>query len=320
MTDGTANAPWASSIDAYLAELKKCLKGQPAALIQDALADASEYLRDAAAEDPDATPEQTLARVAELYGSPQEVAQEYIKMERSVQSPFPNVRDDDDRESGGGFFGVLIDPRAYGAFIYMLLSLATGVFYFTWGVTGVALTIGFAILIIGIPFALLFLGSIRVIGWIEGRLVEALLGVRMPRRLDVEPGDGGTIWERIKAMLVDGRTWSSLIYMLLMLPLGVVYSVIAIVGGSLSLACLTAPLGRQMIQRDFVHIDLRGLNDELNLNWNLNLEQLNQFLNSDAGLALLAVIGFFMTIVMLHIARAIGYLHGKLAEALLVRL
>src|SRR5262249_56718861 len=99
----------------------------------------------------------------------------------------------------------------------MLLALPTGIFYFTWAITGVSFTIGFAILIIGIPFALLFLGSIRVISWVEGRVVEALLGVRMPRRLPSQE-QGGTIWQRIKRMLADGRTWSSLFYMLLQLP------------------------------------------------------------------------------------------------------
>jgi uncharacterized membrane protein len=314
-----AAAPWLASNAAYLAELRKCLKGQPAALIQDALADASEFLRDAAAETPDASERETLARVVESYGSPQEVAQEYVKMEQAVQSPFPNVRDDADREASGGFFGVLVDPRAYGAYIYMLLSLGTGIFYFTWGVLTLALSPVLALIVVTIPVAIMMIGSVRVISWIEGRLVEGLLGTRMPRRLDVEPREGGTIWQRIVAMLTDGRTWSSLFYMLLMLPLGVVYFVIAVVGGTISLACLTAPLGRQMMNRDFINIDIRGLSDELNLNWNVDTEQLNQFLNSDAGLALLVVIGFFLTIVMLHVARAIGYLHGKLAEALLVR-
>ena len=28
------------------------------------------------------------------------------------------------------------DPRTYGALLYMLLSLVTGIFYFTWTVTG----------------------------------------------------------------------------------------------------------------------------------------------------------------------------------------
>jgi hypothetical protein len=62
------------------------------------------------------------------------------------------------------------------------------------------------------------------------------------------------------------------------------------------------------------------LNREWNLPFNTNVDQLNQFLNSDAGMALLVVVGFFLTIVLLHVARAIGFLHGKLAEALLVRL
>jgi uncharacterized membrane protein len=188
---------WAKTVPGYLGELKRCLHGQSAALIQDALADAEEYLRSAVADADTETERQVLATVVDTYGSPQEVAQEYIKMEQSIQSPFPTSQEE---RAPVGFFGVLIDPHAYASYIYMLLSLATGVFYFVWAITGMALTAGFAILIIGIPFALLFLGSIRVIGWVEGRLVEALLGVRMPRRLNVEPSDG-TIWQRIKAMV-----------------------------------------------------------------------------------------------------------------------
>jgi uncharacterized membrane protein len=302
---------WAKTVPGYLGELKRCLNGQSAALIQDALADAEEYLRSAVADADTETERQVLATVVDTYGSPQEVAQEYIKMEQSIQSPFPTSQEE--REPVG-FFGVLIDPHAYASYIYMLLSLATGVFYFVWAITGMALTAGFAILIIGIPFALLFLGSIRIIGWVEGRLVEALLGVRMPRRLNVEPSDG-TIWQRIKAMLADGRTWTSMLYMILMLPFGVAYFVIAVVGGSIGLACLTAPIGRQMIGHDFVRIEI----DEgpfRNWNW----DQINTFLNSDVGLIVLSVVGFFLVILMLHVARAIGFLHGKLAEGLLVRL
>lgn len=305
------DVPAPVSVRAYLDQLRKALRGQSAALIQDAVSDAEEYLRSEVSQSSGDSEAAVLARIAETYGSPQEVAEEYIRMEQAIQSPFPSVADED-RPSG--FFGVLIDPRAYAAYIYMLLSLATGVFYFVWAVTGMALTVGFAILIIGIPFALLFLGSIRVIGWIEGRIVETLLGVRMPRRLNVDSG-GGTIWEQIKAMLSDRRTWTSLIYMVLMLPFGVIYFVVAVVGGSFALACLTAPIGRQWIGRDFIHIEIDGMR------WTPERwTELNTFLNSDAGLALLVVIGFFLMIVMLHVARAIGLMHGKIAEALLVRL
>ena len=82
----------------------------------------------------------------------------------------------------GQFFGVAADPRTYGALFYLVLALATGIFYFTWVVTGLSLSAGLAVLIIGIPFAILFLGSVRVLSLVEGRIVEAMLGERMPRR------------------------------------------------------------------------------------------------------------------------------------------
>ena len=41
---------------------------------------------------------------------------------------------------------------------------------------------GLAVLIIGIPFVILFFGSVRVLSLVEGRIVEVMLGERMPRR------------------------------------------------------------------------------------------------------------------------------------------
>ncbi len=103
-------------------------------------------------------------------------------MEATIAGPFPRNEPTPDSRNFG-FFNVISDPRTYGALLYMLVSLATGIFYFTWTITGIALSLGFAILIIGIPFALLFIGSVRVLALVEGRIVEGLLGVRMPRRL-----------------------------------------------------------------------------------------------------------------------------------------
>src|SRR4029077_8928381 len=124
--------------------------------------------------------------------TPQEIAEEYRDMEATIGGPFPKSESAPERRYG--FFNVMSDPRTYGALLYMLLSLATGIFYFTWTITGIALTLGFAILIIGIPFALLFIGSVRVLALVEGRIVEGLLGVRMPRRLSsTVPPDEGVI-------------------------------------------------------------------------------------------------------------------------------
>ena len=80
------------------------------------------------------------------------------------------------------FFGVFLDPRAYTSLFFMLLSLATGIIYFTLTVTGLSLSAGLAVLIIGLPFFLVFVALTRVVSLAEGRLIEAMTGERMPRR------------------------------------------------------------------------------------------------------------------------------------------
>ena len=96
------------------------------------------------------------------------------------------------------------------------------------------MSVGFAILIIGIPFFLLFIGATRGLALVEGRIVEAMLGTRMPRR-PLFP-DRETPWlTRIVDMLKDPRTWGTIVYLLLMLPLGIFYFVFAVVGLTVSL-------------------------------------------------------------------------------------
>ena len=108
-------------------------------------------------------------------------------------------------------------PRSIDEYLfYMLLTLATGVVYFTFVVTGVALSAGLAVLVIGIPFFLVFIGMARVLALGEGRLIEATTGERMPRR-PVHPGPSASWLTRIGDMLKDGRTWTTLLYLLLML-------------------------------------------------------------------------------------------------------
>src|SRR5690242_4388870 len=197
-------SPQPKTVKEYLDALTQELRAEkcPPGLIVDALNDCEEHLRNEIAQNPGVPEADVLASVVETYGTPAEIAEEYKSMEATLSGPFPKSEQPQD-ERPYGFFNVLSDPRTYGALVYMLLSLATGIFYFTWTTVGISLTIGFAILIIGIPFALLFVGSVRVIAHIEGRIVEALLGVRMPRRLPPTTQSEETIWARIGDALSD---------------------------------------------------------------------------------------------------------------------
>ncbi len=183
----------------------------------------------------------------------------------------------------------------------MLLSLATGTFFFTWVVTGLSLSLGLMVLIIGIPIAVLFFGSVRGLSLLEGRLVEALLGERMPRRPTYS--DRSRNWlQRIGDMFTDGRTWLTLLYFVLMLPLGIVYFTIATTLLSVSLGFIWAPVAA-VFSPEYVGIHIDGS------------QMLPLWVTP-----LLAVVGVLLLFATLHLARGIGHLHGMMAKHLLVRL
>ena len=219
--------PLPTTIPDYLAQLRAALAGADPALVQDALYDAEEYLRSELAEHPDQSEAEVIAGVAGSYGAPEEVAGIYrdteVKVQTALRAPPPPRRE----SALGRFFGVAADPRTYGAMFYSILALATGIFYFTWVVAGISMSLGLSVIIIGIPFVILFLGSVRLLSLVEGRIVETMLGERMPRRPLYADRDR-PVMERIKEVFIDPRTWSTLIYMLAMLPLGILYFTVAV--------------------------------------------------------------------------------------------
>src|SRR5215469_1899161 len=292
------------TVRAYLEALQAALKGSSPGLIADALADAEEHLQGEIASKPNQSEAEVLASVIETYGTPAEIAEEYKSMEASISGPFPKPEQQPERHRG--FFGVIGDPKAYGALMYMLLSLVTGIFYFTWTVAFGSISISFLIFIIGIPLMLLYLGSIRVLSHVEGRIVEGLLGVRMPRRLPAASAADETIWTQIKDAVSDIRTWSSFFYLLLMLPLGIIYFVLAIVGITVPLALVGGSLEGLITGRSHMQIS--------------DVPWLDHIFHTAPGLVLCMFVGVLLIFLVLHLAKGVGWLHGRIAESLLVRL
>ncbi len=295
------NAP--RTIAEYLEQLRRALQGADPALVQDALYDAEEHLRAELAEQPGRSEADMLARVVGSYGAPEEVAELYrdqeIKIQRSLRLPPPAPR----RSLVGRFFGVAADPHTYGALFYMLLALATGIFYFVWAVTGTALSLGFSVLVIGVPFIVLFLGTVRALSLLEGRIVETMLGVRMPRRPPY-PARSLPLMKRIGAMFSDARTWSTLFYMVLMLPLGILYFSLSVSLLSVSISLIASPFIALFTPYDVINFQTDGYSYH------------GPGLPADIGLCLLGILLLFAT---LHLARGLGRLHGAIAKHLLVR-
>src|SRR5882762_5841181 len=169
------------SIEDYLKQLREALKDADPALIQDALYDAEEYLRAEVAAHPEKSESDVLELIASTYGAPDEVAGAYRDTEVKVRAAMATPRKET-HSTLGRFFGVFLDPRTYTSLFVMLMGLPRGIIYFVLVVVGLSLSAGFSVLIIGVPFFLMFMAVCRVVSLAEGRLMEAMTGVRMPRR------------------------------------------------------------------------------------------------------------------------------------------
>jgi len=306
----SAHAP--RSIDEYLRQLRAALEGQDPALIQDALYDSEEYLRAEVAAHPGKSEADVLELIASTYGAPEEVASAYrdteAKVKAALKTPVPAAATS--TSSWKRFFGVYLDPRSYTSLFYMLLALATGVVYFTIVVTGLSMSLGFAILIIGVPFFLAFIGITRVIALGEGRLIEAISGERMPRR-PMHPGPAAGWWKRIGEMLADVRTWTTLAYLVLMLPLGIAYFTIAVTGLAVSAAFIGTLVTLIGYYAGWIDFDL---NDHIFMHNGQPWAPDHPVLAA----LFLAVLGVVLLTALLHLARGVVRVHARLAKAMLV--
>ncbi|CAG0983970.1 hypothetical protein ANAEL_01905 [Anaerolineales bacterium] len=291
-----------NTMDEYLEALKNEMRGSDSALLQDALADAREHLSTALAvareQNAELKESDALKTIVEEYGSPEETASAYKEVERRTS---PSLKPTSKSQSWIiRFFGVYADARAWGALLYMLIAFVTGVFYFTWAVTGLSLSVSFAIFIFGLPFALLFLLSVRGLALLEGRLVEALLGERMPRR-PLFSHHGMKWFDRLKALLTDKATWLMLVYMVVQFVLGIVYFVVLVMMLSISLSLIAIPFLQEFLDQGAIMMN-NGIRYILPV-WTYPF---------------LIFAGFLLWTIFMNIARGVGHLHGRFAKWLLV--
>jgi hypothetical protein len=202
-------------------------------------------------------------------------------------------------------FGVFIDSQVWKSLLYMLISLGTGIAYFTIVVTMFSTSMGTSVLIVGLPLLLLTLAFVRGMALAEGRLVEGLLGIRMPRRPRAEIP--GSFFQRLWFWLKDGRTWASMVYLVLMLPLGVVYFVFAVTGIATGLGLIAAP---------FVQLGFPGHK------WvEYTINGVEHFWVMPVWtMPLSIIVGFLVLLGWFHAFRWIGRGHATYAKAMLVRL
>lgn len=308
--------PAPRSIDDYLTQLRACLEGEDPALIQDAAYDAEEYLRAELAANKDKSESDMLELIASTYGAPDEVAAAYRDTEAKVKAALRTPQRPNAAARGplARFFGVFADPRAYMSLFFMFLAFATGLLYFIVSVVGLSLSVGLAVLIIGVPFFLAFIALTRVMSMVEGRIVEGLIGERMPRRPQ-HPGAPTGFWQRVGDMLRDSRTWTTLAYFVLMLPLGIAYFIIATLGLTLGFVFTVGPL---VELANKLGLTSGGFHLATDFETHVQPDWLGQMAASGLGLFAMFVIGVLVLTALLHTARFITQCHGKFAKLMLV--
>jgi hypothetical protein len=292
------------TVDAYLTQLKDELSGCDSALIQDALADAEEYLQTALdtaqMENPQLSKEEALQTNIEKYGTPQEIAIAYREVESFITPVLTTVRRQTKESFLSRYFGVLSDPRAWSASLYTIISLLTGIIYGMWSLFGVSLTLITLLLIIGIPVTGMFLLSVRGIALMEGRIIEALLGVRMPRKPLFVSQD--LSWkDKFKSLISDSYTWKSLAYMIFQFPLGIIYGGVTIILFALSLKAILYPLLDGIFGRPLITLGGQAYHA------------------SSWFFPLVSAVGVLLSALPLHFAKLVGNIHGRYAKSLLVK-
>jgi hypothetical protein len=288
----------------YLAKLKKELGASAdPALVQDALSDAETHLRTAMeeelSENPGLSEAEILAPVVEKYGTPSEVAAAYLTIEPHITLALVPKSQPDTRSFLGKFFAVMAESRAWGAFFYMLLAFISGIIFGGWAILGGIVSAGSLLFIIGLPIFGLFLLSIRGIALLEGRVVESLLGVRMPRSpLFLKKGLSWS--DRYVALVKDKYSWRALLYAVLLFPLGLIYTGLFSLLFVFSLSFITSPALELIFH---VPLDLFGDNVFTPV-W---------------FLPIVFVAGLLLLPLTLHLAKLAGKFHGRFAKTMLVR-
>ena len=319
------------SIKQYLKDLEHALKGLDPALIADALDDAEEHLEFTVEEyvrsGKNGSNQEALKVAIEKYGSPSDIAEEYRRLES--EKKVEKVMTKKKRSLFYQIFGIYFEPKTYLNVTYLFLQFPLGIIYFTYLVVAALVVAVLVITWVGIPLGILFLFSIFALSWFHGRVSEAFLGIRMPRRrrklitrettwqkMDSILNDlknlrlftSTATWQKMKSILNDLRLYTSALYLVLMLPLGIIYFVGLVALFSAAVTLIASPI-TDVLSLPLVVELFEGTWGRFGLPW----------FGTTTYTIVYPVLGFILLTGALHLFNAVADLHGRMTKLLLVK-
>ena len=291
------------NIEDYLVQLKRELAGSDPALIQDALSDAEEHLQNAleeAAGSDSGIPEKDALESSIIkYGTPAEIASAYKEIESRMAPVFAARKPKPPRSLWMRFFGVAAQSKTWSAFLYIFLSALTSLFFLMWILLGGTFSLFSLVLIIGIPVTGFFLLSLRGIALMQGRIVEALLDVRMPRK-PIFLRKGLNWRGKYRALTTEAYTWKIFAYLIVHFPIAWIHFLVVFVMIGFSIKSIFYPIWFWGLGRSLITIG-------------------QPFYPPAWSYPLVVLVGIGMFFLTLHFVGLMGRVQGRFAKYMLVR-
>jgi hypothetical protein len=219
------------------------------------------------------------------------------------------------------FLRVVVRRRSYLNLAYLFVLFPLGIAYFTLLVTFGALSGALTVLLVGpVIFLVSVYGCVEVAAghrW----LTERLLGIDIPTR-EFEPPD--TLKGRVLALLTDLRTWTSVVFLFSIFPIGIATFVVAVTGGSLVLATIAVPLYYDQARTGFF------LNQPVSLEPSLVFEVENMrialsspfrltswYVDSLPEALVMSLFGVVLGLCVLHVFNGLAWILGQYTRLLL---
>jgi signal transduction histidine kinase len=142
--------------------------------------------------------------------------------------------------SGSGLrpiVAAILDPATYRAALGLVLLLPLGIVGFVWVVATLAIGIGLSITLVGIPIVAVSLVGARQIAAVGRRLARWGFKAKIATPPPLVRGSGLLGW--LSAVLLDAVNWRSVLFLVVMLPMGIVSAVVTVV---LAVASILSPI------------------------------------------------------------------------------
>lgn len=185
-----------------------------------------------------------------------------------------------------------------------MLAFPLGLFYFIFLVVGLALGFGLLIIWVGLLILLFVFGGWWIFATFERQLAIWLLHEDIPP-MQPQPSSEQELvkkglWDQLVAYLTNPVTWTSLFYLFIKFPLGILSFVVSVSLLAFSAVFITAPLTFWFVQPEISFIN--------NLVWRIDT----------FGEALLAfIIGIPLILISLHILNGLAWISGRFARLML---